>query len=82
MPHVIQGLVDNVMTPDTTQNDDGMDVYYSKFNIPLLHELNDLAVEIKEETKTKLDIEFEPDTTLGSVSEWEKNKDEEDKDKD
>tara|TARA_B100000427_G_scaffold19931_1_gene15190 strand:- start:649 stop:1188 length:540 start_codon:yes stop_codon:yes gene_type:complete len=82
VPHVIQGLVDNLMTPDTTQNDDGMDVYYSKFNIPLLHELNDLAVEIKEETKTKLDIEFEPDTTLGSVSEWEKNKDEEDKDKD
>ena len=37
VPHVIQGLVDNLMTPDKTQNDDGMDVYYSKFNIPLLH---------------------------------------------
>ena len=63
-------LVDIVKEPPLLKyiNDDGMDVYYSKFNIPLLHELNDLAVEIKEETQTKLDIEFEPDTTIGSVS--------------
>ena len=78
VPHIVQGLVDNLMAPDKTQNEDGVDLHYSKFDVPLLSELVDMAGEIKDETK---EILFEPDTTLGDISDWNK-KDDEDKDND
>ena len=71
VPHIVQGLLDNIMSPEPTKNEDGMDVYYSRFDAPLLEELVDMADEVKEGTE----IRFEPDTELGDITNW--NKDEE-----
>ena len=71
VPHIVQGLLDNIMSPEPTKNEDGMDVYYSRFDAPLLEELVEMADEVKEGTE----IRFEPDTELGDITNW--NKDEE-----
>ena len=71
VPHIVQGLLDNIMSPEPTKNEDGMDVYYSRFDAPLLEELVEMADEVKEGTE----IAFEPDTELGDITNW--NKDEE-----
>ena len=71
VPHIVQGLLDNIMSPEPTKNQDGIDVYYSRFDAPLLEELVDMADEVKEGTE----IAFEPDTGLGDITNW--NKDEE-----
>ena len=71
VPHIVQGLLDNIMSPEPTKNQDGIDVYYSRFDAPLLEELVDMADEVKEGTE----IAFEPDTELGDITNW--NKDEE-----
>ena len=71
VPHIVQGLLDNIMSPEPTKNEDGMDVYYSRFDAPLLEELVDMADEVKEGTE----IAFEPYTELGDITNW--NKDEE-----
>ena len=71
VPHIVQGLLDNIMSPEPTKNEDGMDVYYSRFDAPLLEELVDMADEVKDGTE----ITFEPDTELGDITNW--NKDEE-----
>ena len=65
------------MSPEETRNEDGVDLYYSRFDVPLLSDLVDMAGDIKEETKTGVDIEFEPDTTLHDVTNWNLNKDDE-----
>ena len=69
VPHIVQGLLDNIMSPEPTKNEDGMDVYYSRFDAPLLEELVDMADEVKEGTE----IAFEPDTELGDITNWNKN---------
>ena len=71
VPHIVQGLLDNIMSPEPTKNEDGMDVYYSRFDAPLLEELVEMADEVKDGTE----ITFEPDTELGDITNW--NKDEE-----
>ena len=73
LPHIIQGLLDNIMAPDS-KSDSSKDVYYSRFDAPLLSELVDMAEEIKEEGT---EIAFEPDTELGDITNW--NKDDESK---
>ena len=77
LPHIVQGLIDKLMSPEETRNEDGIDLYYSRFDVPLLSDLVDMAGDIKEETKTEVDIEFEPDTTLHDVTNWNLNKDDE-----
>ena len=71
------------MAPSPTQAEDGTDVYYSKFDAPLLSELVDMAEDIKDDNQTEIafesDLELETDPT--EISEW-KDKDDEDKDKD
>jgi len=84
IPHIIQGLVDNIMSPEETKNDDGVDLYYSRFDAPLLQDLIDMADDIRnEDDSTEIafesDLELETDPT--EISEW-KDKDDEDKDKD
>ena len=71
VPHIVQGLLDNIMSPEPTKNQDGIDVYYSRFDAPLLEELVEMADEVKDGTE----ITFEPDTELGDITNW--NKDEE-----
>lgn len=73
VPHIIQGLLDNIMSPEPTRNEDGMDVYYSRFDANLLNELVGMADDIKGESETE--ILFEPDTELEDVTNWNKDKD-------
>lgn len=75
LPHIIQGLIDNIMAPSPTQAEDGTDVFYSKFDAPLLAELVDMAEDIKDDNQTE--IAFEPDTELEDITNW--NKDDESK---
>lgn len=73
VPHIVQGLLDNIMSPEPTRNEDGMDVYYSRFDANLLNELVGMADDIKGESETE--ILFEPDTELEDVTNWNKDKD-------
>ena len=75
LPHVIQGLIDNIMMPDKTQNEDGIEMHYSKFDTRLLGDLVDMADEVREMHEGGgLDVEFEPDTEIGEVTNWRKLK--------
>ena len=67
LPHVVQGLIDSLMTPEETKNEDGVDLYYSRFDTPLLSDLVDMAEEIKNEDYEK-EIIFEADTD--KISDW------------
>jgi len=97
LPHIIQGLLDNIMAPSPTQAEDGTDVYYSKFDAPLLSELVDMAEDIKDDDQTEIAFEsdLELETDPEKITDWDKNKgslhelrnkkinkDDEDKDKD
>ena len=73
VPHIVQGLLDNIMSPEPTKNEDGMDVYYSRFDANLLNELVGMADDIKDESETE--ILFEPDTELEDVTNWNKDED-------
>ena len=73
VPHIVQGLLDNIMSPEPTKNEDGMDVYYSRFDANLLNELVGMADDIKGESETE--ILFEPDTELEDVTNWNKDED-------
>ena len=64
VPHIVQGLLDNIISPEPTKNQDGIDVYYSRFDAPLLEELVEMADEVKEGTE----IAFEPDTELWDIT--------------
>ena len=75
LPHIIQGLLDNIMAPSPSELGDDMNVYYSKFDAPLLSELVDMAEDIKDDNQTE--IQFEPDTELEDITNW--NKDDESK---
>ena len=83
IPHVVQGLIDNLMTPEKTKDDRGQNIYYSRFNSPLLNELIEMANEIRE---TPTDVIFEPDMELDTepeeISGWKEDKDKDDKDDD
>ena len=67
LPHVVQGLIDSLMTPEESKNEDGVDLYYSRFDTPLLSDLVDMAEEIKNEDYEK-EIIFEADTD--KISDW------------
>ena len=75
LPHIIQGLVDSLMVPDKTENHDGIDMHYSKFDSGLLKELVEMAEAISEE---QTDVEFLPDTELETdpekISKWKDEK--------
>ena len=75
LPHIIQGLLDNIMSPSPSESEDDMDVYYSRFNAPLLSELVGIAEDIRDDNQTE--ISFESDLELGDITNW--NKDDESK---
>ena len=68
LPHVVQGLIDSLMTPEETQNEDGVDLHYSRFDAPLIADLVDMAEDIKNEEFNEDDIIFEADTD--KISDW------------
>ena len=76
LPHIIQGLLDNIMAPSPTQAEDGTDVFYSKFDAPLLAELVDMAEDIKDDNQTEISFEsdLELETDPDEISDWDKNK--------
>ena len=80
LPHIIQGLIDNIMAPDKTKSEDGIELHYSRFDAPLLAELVDMAEEIKEDG-VEISVEFEADTDLESDPEKIINWNDEKKDK-
>ena len=83
LPHVVQGLIDNIMMPDRTQNEDGIEMHYSRFDSRLLGDLVDMADEVREihESDGLLDVEFEPDTEIGEVTNWRKTQLDKEKEK-
>ena len=78
LPHIIQGLLDNIMAPSPTQSEDGADVYYSKFDAPLLSELVDMAEDIKDDNQTEIafesDLELELETDPEKITDWDESK--------
>jgi hypothetical protein len=88
IPHVVQGLIDNLMSPENTKSPDGGNIHYSRFNSPLLSDLIGMAETINERKDSlkdsENDVEFEPDMEfdLEDVTNWNKDKDKDDKDKD
>ena len=85
VPHIIQGLLDNIMAPSPTQAEDGTDVFYSKFDAPLLSELVGMAEDMNDDNQTEISFESDLDLDLQTdpteISDW-KEKDNDDKDKD
>jgi len=71
LPHIIQGLLDNIMAPSPSESGDDMNVYYSRFDAPLLSELVGIAEDIKDDNQTE--IAFEPDTELEDITNWNKD---------
>mgnify|MGYP003153439566 FL=1 len=71
LPHIIQGLLDNIMAPSPSELEDDIDVYYSRFDAPLLSELVGIAEDIKDDNQTE--IAFEPDTELEDITNWNKD---------
>ena len=74
LPHIIQGLIDNLMTPDKTRNEDGVDLPYSKFDAPLLADLVEMAEEIREDTEISFEPDAELETDPDKISEWKDDK--------
>lgn len=74
LPHIIQGLIDNLMTPDKTRNEDGVDLHYSKFDAPLLADLVEMAEEISEDTEISFEPDAELETDPDKISEWKDDK--------
>jgi len=74
LPHIVQGLIDNIMTPDKTRNEDGVDLHYSKFDAPLLADLVDMAEEIKEDTEISFESDVELETDPDKITEWKDDK--------
>ena len=76
LPHIVQGLLDNIMAPSPTQSEDGADVYYSKFDAPLLAELVDMAEDIKDDNQTEIAFEsdLELETDPEKITDWDKSK--------
>ena len=83
IPHVVQGLIDTLMTPENTTDDKGRNLQFSRFNTQLLTELIEMANEVKE-NPIQPDIVFEPDMELDTepedISDWKKDKEDKDKD--
>jgi hypothetical protein len=71
LPHIIQGLLDNIMAPSPSESGDDTNVYYSRFDAPLLSELVGIAEDIKDDNQTE--IAFEPDTELEDITNWNKD---------
>jgi hypothetical protein len=86
LPHVLQGLVDSLMTPEKSQNEEGVDMHYSRFDSALLGDLVNIANDVKErESQEENEVLFEPDTEfvaddIEDISDWQK-KDKDDTEK-
>jgi hypothetical protein len=64
LPHIIQGFIEQIMSPERKETEDGIDLHYSRFDSPLLADVIEMVSEIIESEEDEVEVEFYPDTEL------------------
>ena len=67
MPHIIQSFIEQIMSPERVESEDGVDLHYSRFDSPLLGEVTEMMQELKdmeEGDSLEMEISFESDKDL------------------
>ena len=72
LPHIIQGFIEQIMSPERKETEDGIDLHYSRFDSPLLADVIEMVSEIIESEEDEVEVEFYPDTELDKLSDEEK----------
>ena len=86
LPHIIQGFIEQIMSPERKETEDGIDLHYSRFDSPLLGDVIEMVSEIIESEEDEVEVEFKSDIdVLNKLSDEEKEelrllKEEEDED--
>ena len=86
LPHIIQGFIEQIMSPEKKTSEDGVTLHYSRFDSPLLSDVIEMVSEITE-GDDEIDVEFKSDMeedkdTLHNKRNKELIKDEEKEDDD
>ena len=85
LPHIIQGFIEQIMSPEKKETEDGVDLHYSRFDSPLLADVIEMVSEIIEIEEDEVEVEFESDMEETDTLHSKRNKDiikDEDEDKD
>ena len=85
LPHIIQGSIEQIMSPERKETEDGVDLHYSRFDSPLLADVIEMVSEIIEIEEDEVEVEFESDMEETDTLHSKRNKDiikDEDEDKD
>jgi hypothetical protein len=85
LPHIIQGFIEQIMSPERKETEDGIDLHYSRFDSPLLADVIEMVSEIIEIEEDEVEVEFESDMEETDTLHSKRNKDiikDEDEDKD
>ena len=61
LPHVIQGFIEQIMSPEKKENEDGVTLHYSRFDSPLLADVIEMVSEIIEIEEDEVEVEFKSD---------------------
>ena len=64
LPHIIQGFIEQIMSPERKETEDGIDLHYSRFDSPLLADVIEMVSEIIESEEDEVEVEFHSDTEL------------------
>jgi len=72
LPHIVQGFIEQIMSPERKETEDGIDLHYSRFDSPLLADVIEMVSEIIESEEDEVEVEFYPDTELDKLSDEEK----------
>ena len=73
LPHIIQGFIEQIMSPERKETEDGIDLHYSRFDSPLLGDVIEMVSEIIESEEDEVEVEFKSDIdVLNKLSDEEK----------
>jgi len=73
LPHIIQGFIEQIMSPERKETEDGVDLHYSRFDSPLLADIIEMVSEIIESEEDEVEVEFKSDIdVLNKLSDEEK----------
>ena len=75
LPHIIQPFIEQIMSPERTESEDGVDLHYSRFDSPLLGDVIEMLEELQgmeDGDELEMEISFESDTELPKLSDEEK----------
>ena len=61
LPHIIQGFIEQIMSPERKETEDGIDLHYSRFDSPLLADVIEMVSEIIESEEDEVEVEFKSD---------------------